>query len=137
MKILTLRKHEKPINSIKINYDGDLVFSASSDTYVHLWRTSNGERLGSFKCNAAIKSIDITRDSKYLIAGNLIGDLEIFEIYGGKKAADVSIVKGRVKNLELSLSNDKLLIVNSQNSDFRFSMEFSMKVWYLLSISTK
>ena len=111
MKVLTLRKHEKPINSIKINYDGDLVFSASSDTTVQLWRTLNGERLGSFKCNAAIKCIEVTKDSKYLISGTLIGDLEIFQVEGGNKVATISIKKGRVKNLELNLSNDKIMIV--------------------------
>lgn len=111
MKILTLRKHEKPINSIKINNDGDFVFSASSDKFVYLWRTSNGERLGSYQCNAAIKCIDVTMDSKFLIAGNLVGDLEIFEVDGGEKFSTFSITKGRVKFLQLNQANNRLLLV--------------------------
>jgi hypothetical protein len=31
MKVFKLQAHEKPINSLRMNFDGDLMFSGSSD----------------------------------------------------------------------------------------------------------
>jgi translation initiation factor 3 subunit I len=43
-----LQGHERPITTIKFNYDGDLLFSASKDLVPSVWRADNGERLGTF-----------------------------------------------------------------------------------------
>lgn len=40
--------HERSLNQIVFNSEGDLLFSASKDSVVNAWYTSNGERLGTY-----------------------------------------------------------------------------------------
>ena len=47
MKVIKLSAHEMAITVVKFNYDGDLLFTASSDRKVNLWNSLTGERLGS------------------------------------------------------------------------------------------
>jgi WD40 repeat protein len=60
MKIYLLKGHERPITQVKFNVDGDLLFSSSRDYHVSVWRTENGERLGSYSGhNGAVLSVDV------------------------------------------------------------------------------
>ncbi len=63
MKPILLRGHERPVNIVKLNYDGDLLFTGSSDSKVNVWSSSTGERLGNVKCSAAVRTLDISEDS--------------------------------------------------------------------------
>lgn len=47
-KPIILQGHERSLTQIVFNADGDLLFSASKDSIVNVWYTSNGERLGTF-----------------------------------------------------------------------------------------
>lgn len=49
MTTYELKGHERPVNAIKLNYDGDLFFSGGSDALINVWSVKDGERLGSFK----------------------------------------------------------------------------------------
>lgn len=49
MKTLELKGHERPVNAIKLNFDGDLFFSGGSDSLINVWSVKTGERLGSYK----------------------------------------------------------------------------------------
>ena len=99
------------MTSVKINYDGDLVFTSSTDKTIQLWRTSNGERIGSFSCDTAIKSIDITKDSKWLIAGCFDSAIEVFHVNNGVKIGSMRPVRGRMKYLELNFAGNQLVTV--------------------------
>ena len=46
MKTYKLQAHEKPINVLKLNLEGDLLFSGSSDKKINLWYSQTGERIG-------------------------------------------------------------------------------------------
>ena len=78
MKLIAISCHTTPVNVVKLNHDGDLMFSASNDNNVCLFYSQTGERIGTFKCAAAVKSIDISRDSKYLITMTSIGHIELW-----------------------------------------------------------
>jgi len=75
MKYVAISSHTAPVNVVKLNNDGDLLFSASNDTKVIMYYSVSGERIGSFKCKAACKSMDITKDNKYLLTTTSIGHL--------------------------------------------------------------
>ena len=62
-KVYKIQAHEKPVNVVKINFDGDLFFSGSSDKKVNVIDAHSGELLGDFMCKGATKTIDITKDS--------------------------------------------------------------------------
>jgi hypothetical protein len=37
MKPFVLKGHERPVNVVKFNYDGDLFFSGSAESKINLW----------------------------------------------------------------------------------------------------
>lgn len=80
MKPILLRGHERPINTVKINYDGDLIFTGSSDSKINIWSSQNGERLGSVKCSAAVRSLDVSEDSNFFYAGLMTGIIEVYKL---------------------------------------------------------
>jgi len=75
MKLVAISSHTSPVNVVKVNHDGDLLFSASNDKSVCLYYSYTGERIGTFTCPAAVKSIDVSRDSQYLITLSSIGHI--------------------------------------------------------------
>lgn len=77
MRPFALRGHERPINIVKFNYDGDLLFSGSADNKINMWESYTGERIGSFHAKTAVKTIDIDDNSSYLISGGLDGTVQV------------------------------------------------------------
>ena len=110
MKPVLLRGHEKPITVTKFNFDGDLLFTASGEKKVNLWYSLSGERLGSFEPKAAVRTLDVTNDSTFLIVGTNVGTLEFFKIDGGQLLGYLEM-EARIKTVQLSYGDKKLLVV--------------------------
>lgn len=110
MKPLLLRGHEKPINVVKFNLDGDLFFTGSMDRRVNLWAAYTGERIGSYYCCSAVKSLDVTDDSKYMISASLTGSLEFWEVLTGKLIGTLKR-NAKSKYVELSLGDQYIVVV--------------------------
>lgn len=71
MRPYLLQGHERPITSIQFNYDGDLLFTASKDLVPSMWRTENGERIGTFNGHkGAIWDLDCDRFSTRLLTAS-------------------------------------------------------------------
>lgn len=51
MRPFLLSGHERSLNQIKFNREGDLLFSCSKDHVVNAWFAHNGERLGTYDGN--------------------------------------------------------------------------------------
>ena len=100
-KVFKLQAHEKPVNVVKINFDGDLCFSASSDKKVNVWDAFTGELLGDFMCKGATKTMDISKDSKWLVVVSLNGILEIFNI-DTKQHLGAMMRNAKCKHMEIS-----------------------------------
>ena len=110
MKPLLLRGHEKPINVVKFNLDGDLFFTGSADRRVNLWAAYTGERVGSYFCSSAVKSLDVTHDSKYMVSASLNGTIEFWEVATGKLYGSLKKY-AKSKYVEFSLGNQYLVVV--------------------------
>jgi len=110
MKPLLLRGHEKPINVVKFNLDGDLFFTGSSDRRVNLWAAYTGERLGSYYCSSAVKSLDVTDDSKYVVSASMTGTIEFWEVETGKLVGALK-KNAKSKYIEFSLGDQYLVVV--------------------------
>ena len=66
-----LQGHERPITVVKYNYDGDLLFSASKDQVPSVWRSENGERLGTFNGHkGTIWDLDCDRFTIHLLTAS-------------------------------------------------------------------
>lgn len=71
MRPLLLKGHERPLTRVKFNRDGDLLFTTSMDKAPTCWRSSNGERLGTYiGHNGAVRDIDITYNTDRVITGS-------------------------------------------------------------------
>ena len=97
------------MNVVKINFDGDLIFSASSDKKINVWDSFTGELLGDFICKGASKTIDITKDSKYLFVASLNSIVECFDIES-KQNIGIMARNSKCKYMELSYDNKYLVI---------------------------
>ncbi len=120
MKPTILRGHEKPISIVKFNFDGDLLFTGSAEKKVNLWYSLSGERIGSYETIAAVKTLDITNDSKYLVVGTLVGTLEFFNVDGGARLGYISL-QAKIKTVQFSVGDKKLLVVESSSLSKRIA----------------
>lgn len=82
---LLLQAHTRSLTKVIYNRDGDLLFSASKDDKPNMWRTINGERLGSFNGHrGAVWSLDVTADSRVLASGCADNTTKIWDVSTGK-----------------------------------------------------
>lgn len=94
---------------MKLNFDGDLLFTGSSDKKINVWDAYTGERLGNFICKGANRGLDIAQDSKHCFTGSLDGVVELFQVQDGKHLGFMR-KSSKCKYLELSLG-DKYMVV--------------------------
>jgi len=110
MRPVLLRGHAKPITVVKFNFDGDLLFTGSSEKVVNLWDANSAERIGSFEPKAAVRTLDVTNNSDILIVGTHVGTLEFFKVDGGQLLGHYSL-HARFKTVQLAHGDKKLLNV--------------------------
>jgi translation initiation factor 3 subunit I len=71
MRPTLLQGHARPLTRVKFNREGDLLFTTSMDKQPVVWRSSNGERLGTYRGhNGAVRDIDITYHSDRIVTGS-------------------------------------------------------------------
>lgn len=111
MKPLVLQGHSRPIRDIKFTPKGDLVFTASSDRDVVMWKTENGEKLKTFPHKAAVNRIALSSDLKYMITGDLTGSLYIWDL---NTSFNIIILEHEplygIKSIDFAL-NDYLIMI--------------------------
>ena len=105
MKPLVLKGNSMPITDIMFNKDNDLLFSASKDRNITLWSSEYGERIGTYYHGAAIYSMDIDDQSKYLISSDSTGFVYIWEASNGEIIHKFSL--------------DKLPLIHSVNFNYK------------------
>ena len=68
---ILLKGHERSITVVKFNFDGDLLFTASKDHVPSMWRSENGERIGTFNGHkGTIWDLDVCRFSKRVVTAS-------------------------------------------------------------------
>lgn len=91
MQPIYLTGHSRPVQKVKFNFDGDLLFTCSDDKTVCMYETEKLERIGLFQINDSCKYIDITKDSKYLLATATTRGVKIYNISNGDLIADIEV----------------------------------------------
>lgn len=95
---------------MKLNFDGDLLFTGSSDKKINVWDAISGERLGNFICKGANRGLDVTNDSKYCITGSLDGVIEVFKVEDGTLCGQMRRT-AKCKYLEISYGDKYLMVL--------------------------
>ena len=82
---LLLKGHERSITFLKYNQEGDLLFSCSKDNRICVWRSSTGERIGTYEGHSgAIWGVDVTRDSRFLLSCSADMTVRAWDVMTGK-----------------------------------------------------
>ena len=96
-----MTSHTRPVRKVLHNQDGDLLFSCSDDGKVSMYDTHQCIRTGQFDVQSACTSIDVTKDSKYVLATSVDG-VVIFNVKNGERVATMQ-VPGNLK-IQVGLS---------------------------------
>jgi translation initiation factor 3 subunit I len=103
MRPLVLKGHSKPIKDLLFNKENDLLLSASTDRLVTLWSAEYGERIGTYYHEAAVYSMSLTDDSKYLLTGDSIGGVYLWEANTGNLLKKIQMEsKFSIRSVEFS-----------------------------------
>ena len=108
MQPIYLTGHSIPVRKVMHNMDGDLLFSCSDDGKVCMYDTRQCIRLGLFDIKESCRSIDVTTDSKYMIAAATTVGMHVFSTSDGKKVATVNVPGLYSKQVSLAFG-DKLI----------------------------
>lgn len=77
--------HTRPLTKVLYNADGDLIFSCSKDNIPTCWYSTTGERIGTYDGhNGTVWSLDVSKDSKFLITGGADMTCKLWNVSNGK-----------------------------------------------------
>eukprot|EP01116_Phalansterium_solitarium_P007944 TRINITY_DN2101_c0_g1_i1.p1 TRINITY_DN2101_c0_g1~~TRINITY_DN2101_c0_g1_i1.p1 ORF type:complete len:350 (+),score=38.96 TRINITY_DN2101_c0_g1_i1:49-1050(+) len=83
---IALKGHERSITALKFNREGDLLFSTSKSYSFAVWRTENGERLGTYNGHTgAVWAVDVDRKTQYVISGAADNTARLWDAQTGKE----------------------------------------------------
>jgi translation initiation factor 3 subunit I len=116
MKPLMLHGHERAITQIKYNREGDLLFTASKSSWLNVWYSINGERLGTYGNPSSDHSdgyghtgtiwcLDVDWMSQYLMTGAGDNYLKFWDVETGQEISSVSS-KSAVRSCGFSFSRN-------------------------------
>lgn len=113
---LLLKGHERPITIVKFNADGDLFVSAAKDKHLCLWRTDNGERVGTFEGHSgAVYGLDMTRDSRFLLSGAADAEVRVWELLTGRELLRIQM-QGPVKGVAWAEGEREFAVITDRFS---------------------
>lgn len=111
MRPLALKGHSMPIKDIQFNKDNDLLFSASTDRYITLWSSEYGERIGTYFHAAAVYSMAIDDNTKYLVSGDSTGNIYLWEASTGKLISKLYMGNvSSIRSINFDPSNENLSV---------------------------
>jgi len=108
-----LKGHTRPITQVVFNREGDLLFTASKDQKVTLWRTVDSSRLGVYTASGALRSISVSADSRFLATAGADEFVHVFDVKTGQILATYQDIVSIV-DVNWNAPADKLLVVTDQ-----------------------
>ena len=113
---IKLKVHDRNVNIVRINYDGDLIFSGGpgdpQNPSINVFESFTGERMGSYVTRAAIKSLDVDMESKYLICVSFDGTIEMFNVLNGQSIFWTNFSQCKGYHVEFALGSKKFLFLH-------------------------
>jgi len=120
--------HERPLNLIKFNYDGDFFISCAKDGEVNLVRTDTSERIGTYNPQGdkpgAVYAVDITMDNEYVVIIGADGKVTVFRFNGEQHS--VLSHGGVLKYVEFNQKPGAQNMICTCNDKFRSASEGSI-----------
>ncbi|KIY02597.1 eukaryotic translation initiation factor 3 subunit I [Fonsecaea multimorphosa CBS 102226] len=118
MRPILLQGHERSLNQIKYNREGDLLFSVAKDKVICAWFTSNGERLGTYNGHqGAIWTIDVSPNTDLLASGAADNTIKLWNIRTGENVKTWEFPTA-VKRVAFSEDGKQLLAVTEKRMGY-------------------
>ncbi|PJF17861.1 WD40 repeat-like protein [Paramicrosporidium saccamoebae] len=119
---ILLQAHTRSLTKVIYNHSGDLLFSASKDDKPNVWRTINGERLGSYNGHrGTVWSLDVTRDSAILASGSADNSFRLWDVECGKSRNAVETDTG-VRSVAWAMGDQLLAVLTDNTMGFTASV---------------
>jgi translation initiation factor 3 subunit I len=119
MRPILLSGHERALQQVKYNADGDLIFSCSKDSIVNVWFSHNGERLGSYSGhNGTVWSVDVDSSSTLLVTGSADNTLKLWKVRSGELIKSWEFPTA-VKCVKWSEDDSKILAVTEERMGYK------------------
>jgi translation initiation factor 3 subunit I len=80
-----------------------------------MFSTQQCERIGVFEIKEACRSIDVTKDSKLLIAAATTIGFHVFNVENGQLLKTVAVPGLQAKHVSMSYSDKEILILYDEN----------------------
>lgn len=132
MKIVVLKGHGRGITQLKFNREGDLLFSASKSKEINLWRSKDGERIGSYHGhNGAVYGVDVNRKSTRMITAGADNKCKVWDVEFGTELYSIGLqTPGRAIEFaqgdkKFMLATDAVMGYPASILIFKFSEETS------------
>lgn len=89
VKPIALHGHMKPVTQIRYNREGDLIFSSGKDGIISCWRTTTGERIGTYGGHSAIAGIAVNCSTTLLASAGFDTKTNIYHAETGKIVGNI------------------------------------------------
>ena len=109
MQPVYLTGHSRPVHKVLHNTDGDLLFTCSDDGTVCMYDTRQLVRTGVFHVKEAVRSIDVTEDSKYVVAAATTVGFRVYNTANGDLVNTVEVPGLQSKQVSFAFGNKYLL----------------------------
>lgn len=86
---LAFHGHNKPVTCIQFNPDGDLLFTGGKDGLVNVWRTDDGERIGTYKGHRAVLDLCCNRTTTLLATAGMDFKTMLWRVETGEELATI------------------------------------------------
>ncbi|KAL1989457.1 hypothetical protein VTN49DRAFT_7268 [Thermomyces lanuginosus] len=118
MRPILLAGHERSLNQIRYNRDGDLLFSVSKDKIICVWYSANGERLGTYSGHqGAIWSVDVSPNTVLVASGAADNTVRLWNARTGECVKTWNFPTA-VKRVEFSPDGSRLLAVTEKRMGY-------------------
>ncbi|KAH7711382.1 eukaryotic initiation factor protein 3.I [Aphelenchoides avenae] len=88
MRPLSLKGHDRPLTRVRINREGDLLFTSGKNKSPVVWYLENGERLGTYDGHVGVVwDIDITWDTQHMVSASGDNTMKVWDIETGTTVA--------------------------------------------------
>jgi WD40 repeat protein/serine/threonine protein kinase len=103
------------VNDVRISKDGSKIFSCGEDKTIREWDIASEKCLRIFTSReSVIKSMDLTSDEKTLIAGELFGNIGIWDLPSGKPRSFLQSTGKNAINI-VRITSDGRFVLTGEN----------------------
>jgi len=120
---LAFHGHNKPVTALRFNDDGDLLFTGSKDGSVCVYRTDDGERIGTYKGHRSILDIGLNHASTLMLTAGMDFKTNLWEVETGK-CLDTIEAESIVRCAAFAHDDSMFFTVNDPMREMKSSLRF-------------